>query len=347
MFHNLKYILRIFVLISIFILHTSTIMAVAFPFREFQKGDPVPDVSLSGYNGSGKVSFSGLKGKPFVAIFWGADIDDKRDRSIKTLKGVETLSSFLRERNVQVLSVNVQGDEDSVIDKVVAEASSNASIYLDSNRNAYATLGIFIMPTILLVDKDGTVIAGMGYSHDVVQRLKGSIEIMLGEKTPEQVMAELRPIMKEATEQEKKSRRHMDFGLVMRKRGQLETSIREFKKAVEINPKLTKAHFELGCVYMETGQLDKAEKAFDDALESDPNSVRARICKTKFKREKGNPAEAVKDLKVILKEYPEEYDALYTIGRSYEDLKDMKNAMESYRKAYIAIEKFVASQEEK
>lgn len=344
---NPQCVFKIGVLVLIFVFNTSTLMAVAFPFREFEVGDTVPDVTLKGFRDSTKeVSFSELRGKPFVAVFWGADIEEKRERSAKTLKGLEELSSFLAERQIKVVSANVQVDEPAVIEEVINEADSNFDVYVDENRNAYASLGIFIMPTILLVDKDGKVVAGMGFSHDVVQRLRGEIEIMLGEKNREQVMAELRPEMKEPTEEEKASRRHMDFGLVMRKRGQIEASIRELKKAVEINPKLTKAHFELGCIYLEKGELEEAEDAFDTALESDPDSLRGRICKTKYKREKGLTEEAIKDLQFILQEYPDAYDALYTLGLSYEDLNKPQKAMEAYRKAYLAIEKYVASQEE-
>ncbi|MDH3330590.1 MAG: tetratricopeptide repeat protein, partial [Desulfobulbaceae bacterium] len=255
------------------------------------------------------------------------------------------LSSFFQEKKIQVFSVNIQGDEAPVIEQVATQSQSNVDVYVDQDRKAYAALGIFIMPTILLVDKDGKVADGMGYSHDIVDRLKGAVEVMLGEKTPEQVMAELRPEMKEVSEQEKNSRRHMDFGIVMRKRGQLETSIRELTKAIAIDPNLTQAHFELGCIYLEKGQLDNAEKAFDKALEKDPSSLRVRICKAKLKREKGQAEEAVKDLQVILQEHPETHDALYTLGRAYEDLNKMQEAMNSYKKAYTSIQQSVASEE--
>lgn len=346
MIYNLKFVLRTFLIFSVFIFNTSPLMAVAFPFREFNVGDPVPDVTLYGFkDAQKKVTFSYLKGQPFVVVFWGADIEEKMDRSAKTLQGVETLSPFFQQKKVKVFSVNIQGDVAPVIEQVVNQSQSNIDVYVDQDRKAYAALGIFIMPTILLVDKEGKVAEGMGYSHDIVDRLKGAVEVMLGEKTPEQVMAELRPEMKEIPEQEKKSRRHMDFGIVMRKRGQLEISIRELTKAIEIDPGLTQAHFELGCIYLEKGQLDNAEKAFDQALEKDPGSLRGRICKTKLKREKGQAEEAVKDLQVILQEYPEAYDALYTLGRAFEDLHKMQEAMDAYKKAYTSIQKSVASEE--
>lgn len=344
---NPQLVFRTSIILILFIFNTSTLLAVAFPFREFDVGDPVPDVTLQGFKDrQKKIRFSELKGNPFVAVFWGADIEEKMERSARTLEGLESLSSFLKERQIQAFSVNVQVDEAPVIDQVIKKSQSNIEVYVDQDRKAYAALGIFIMPTILLVDKDGNVTAGMGYSHDVIDRLKGEIEIMLGEKTPEQVMAELRPEMKELSEEEKASRRHMDFGLVMRKRGQLEISIRELEKAIAIDPKLTQAHFELGCIYLEKGELDKAEQAFGNALESDPGSLRGKICKAKLKREKGKPDEAVRDLLVILQEYPDAYDAFYTLGLSYEDLNNMQEAMESYKKAYRSIQRFVAEKEQ-
>ena len=262
MTRNVKTFTAVIIFLSVLFFNISTLMAVAFPFREFDEGDPVPDVTLQGYQDAKKsVTFSGLKGKPFIVIFWGADLPEKIKHSARVLREVETLAGFLKERNVQLLSVNAQGDERMNIDQVVKESESNIDLFLDPGQKAYATLGIFVMPTVLLVDKDGNVAAGMGYSRDLQDRLKGSVEIMLGEKTREQVEAELRPEMKEASVEEKGSRRHFDFGMVMLKRGQIDAAIREFGKAVEIDPKMSEAHLELGCLYLEKNEMDNAEKA--------------------------------------------------------------------------------------
>ncbi|MDW7772586.1 MAG: tetratricopeptide repeat protein [Desulfobulbaceae bacterium] len=342
----MKLLSRTFLLLILFIFNTSTLMAVAFPFREFDVGDQVPEVELKDFKDAGrKVSFSDLRGRPFVAVFWGADIEEKMNHSALTLQGIETLSSFLQARQIRVLSVNVMGDHASVIEQVTGQAGSNVDVYVDQDGKAYASLGLFVMPTVLLVDKDGKAAAGLGYSRDIVDRLRGEIEIMLNEKSREQVMAELRPEMKELSEKEKAGSRHMNFALVMRKRGQPEIAVRELKKAIEANPELAEAYVELGCIYLEKGELDEAEKAFDNALENGGNSLRARVCKARLLREKGLAAEAVRELLVILQEHPDAYDALYTLGLSYEDLDKMQEAMASYRKAYRSIQVFVAGKD--
>jgi len=333
-----KLIIRVLVILSVLFFNINTLMAVAFPFREFKEGDPVPDVTLKAFqDGQQAATFSGLKGKPFIAIFWGADLPEKVEHSAKVLAEVESLSPFLKERNVQRLSVNVQNDAATVINEVVSKSKSTIDIYLDENQKAYATLGLFVMPTVLLVDKDGNVAAGMGYSRDLIDRLRGSVEIMLGEKTVEQVEAELRPEMKVVSDKEKASRRHFNFGMVMMKRGQIDAAIREFGKAVEVDPGMSEAHLQLGCLYLGNSELDNAEKAINKALEANPDSVGGKICRGELLRLKGQLDQAAKELQLIIVTHPDKYEAYYYLGRVYEDQKKAEEAVDNYKNAYKTI----------
>jgi peroxiredoxin len=346
MIHTLVRLFRITALVLVLLCNTSILFAVAFPFREFEPGDPVPDVTLFGRGDAREtVSFSDLQGRPFVAVFWGADIEEKLERSARTLEGLESLSSFLEKRGIPVISVNIQGDPDPVVAQVLEQSQSSADVYLDRDRKAYGRLGIFIMPTILLVDREGVVAAGMGYSRDVIDRLRGEIEIMLGEKTREQVLAELRPEMKELSEEEKAGSRHMQYALVMRDRGMLDAAVRELEKAVAILPGLTEARFELACLYLQQGELEKAEKVFAGAVENRPQTLRTRLCEARFKRARGRAAEAVDDLQSVLREHPEAHEGLYILGRAYEDLGRMREATTAYRRAYLSIRNYAASGE--
>ena len=332
---KINFIVRIIVVVSVVFLNINILMAEAFPFREFDEGDQVPDVQLNALEKDGQqVTFSGMKGSPFVAVFWGADLPEKKDRSVQVLEKVGSLTPFLTERQVKLISVNVQGDDAATIQEVMDKSNSAIKVYLDQDRNAYGTLGIFVMPTVLLVDENGKVAVGMGYSRDLVDRLKGSVEIMLGEKTPEQVQAELRPEMKEASDEEKATRRHLDYGLVMLKRGQLDIAIRELSKAVEIDPNLTRAHIELGCIYLEADRLDDAEISVNKALSVEPDLVRAQICRCELKRKKGLFDDAVTDLQTIIAANSSNSVVQYVLGKTYQDMKKDKGAMEAFKKAY-------------
>ena len=193
----LKITSRILVIMFVLFFNINTQIALAFPFLGFEKGGPVPDVNLQPLvKDQSGVTFSGLKGEPFIVVFWGADLPEKIENSARILAEVESLTPFLEERNVQRFSVNVQNDDPAAINEVAKKSRSSIDIFLDENKLAYKKLGIFVMPTVLLVDKDGNVSAGLGYSRDLIDRLKGSVEVMLGEKTAEQVAAELWPEMK-------------------------------------------------------------------------------------------------------------------------------------------------------
>jgi len=171
----------------------------------------------------------------------------------------------------------------------------------------------------------------------LIDRLRGSVEIMLGEKTAEQVAAELRPEMKVASDEDKASKRHFDFGMVMMKRGQIDAAIRELGKAVEVDPTMSEAHLQLGCLYLGNLELDNAEKAINKALETDPDSVGGKICLGELLRLKGELDQAAKELQTIVAAHPEKYDAYYYLARVYEDQKKDKEAMDNYKKGYIAI----------
>lgn len=322
------------IVLALFVSSISTLQAEAFPFREFTEGGQVPDVTLQNLaNPSKTVSFSDLKGTGFIAVFWGADLPEKIEHSASVLRAVEDLAPFLRERNISVLSVNAQGDGAAEIDRVLKLADSRAQVYLDRDNTAYATLGLFVLPTVLLVDRNGRAAAGFGYSRDLQDRLRGAIEIMLGEKTPEQVEADLRPEMREPTADEKAARRHLDFGLVMLKRGQLDAAARELAKAVAIDPGLTDVHLQLGCIYLDLDRLNEAEEAIVRAPEIDPAAPAAH-CRGELLRRKGQLAEAEKELDRILEANPTHHNAVYTLGKVHEDQQQFEEASIAYKKAY-------------
>lgn len=341
--NNLKLMVRVFIIVSIIILHINTLDVFSFPFRELEIGDPIPDVTLPSLEpGKPSLRFSELLGSPFLVIFWGADLPEKIKHSAKILGGIDELAPFLNERNIQRYSVNVQNDDRAAIDKVISKSASSIQVYLDKSQEAYAKLGIYIMPSVLLVDKDGNVAAGMGYSNDLVDRLKGSVEIMLGEKTAEQVAAELRPEMVELSAEDKASKRHFSFGIVMMKRRYFDQAIREFSQAVEIDPGMIEAQLNLGCLYLTKEDHENAEVALNVVLEAEPESVKGRICRGELLRLRKQLDEAGELLRKVLKEDPENYKAYYYLGRVLEDEQKDKMAMENYKKAYGSILKYSA-----
>lgn len=311
--------------------------AFPFPFQGFEEHAPVPAATLSRLEDASALPLQSLKGKPYIAVFWGADLPEKRVRSVKTLAAVEQLMYFFKERQITLLSVNVQGDDPEIINEVLSSAKSNIPVYTDKDGRAYGALGVYVIPSILLVDKDGRAQGGMGYSHDAVDRLKGAVEIMLGEKTAEQVAAALRPEVKEISEEEKAVSLHMNYGMVLLKRGLNDAAVREFEKAVEAKPDFAEAHIELGCLLDERGELERAREEITKGLALDSDNLAGLLCRAALLADEGRFDESVAELTEIVKSHPDNSKALYSLGRGLEAKKETVSAMHSYREAYLLL----------
>lgn len=334
---NKKCIIHFFFLtVSLFTAFTS-VEAYSFPFREISPGDPVPEVLLQPFTGEKAISFSELKGRPFITIFWGADLPAKEKRSIQTLQDIQSLLPFFQQREIRLISVNIQGDGPDIIKGVFSASKSSFPIFLDQKKQAYENLGIYVMPAILLVDREGKVRSGLGYSPDMVERLKGEVKIMLGEKSKEQVQEDLNPVMEEESLEEKAANQHFNLALVMAKRGLPDTAIREFLKALAVNPEMQQAHIELGCLYLEIGDWGKAEAEIIQGLQALPDSLEGKICRGQILSEKGQQDEAIKEFKALLKEFPELSQVYYHLGKVFEKQGQFGDAMSTMKEAYLLL----------
>lgn len=313
--------------------------ADSFPFRSVNVGDQLPAVTIRPLRGQQDEALSKYLGKPLVLVFFGADIPTKKERSVKALTALQKMATFLEEKGIAVLVVNAQGDEPASIDQVIAASASTFPVYIDAERQAYGNLGIFVMPSLMLVAADGRVTAGMGYSHDLGQRLRGEIEVLLGEKTRELIEEELRPEMVEKSAEAKGAQRHYHLGATMAERGQPEAAIRELTKAVELDPGLGKAHVLLGCLRLDAGLLPEAGAALARGAELEPEMAELKICAARLKAGEGALDEAIDDLNFMMLRHSRNPALHYVLGTLLEEKNDQGAALREYRKAYELLEK--------
>ena len=309
-------------------------MASSFPFRAIAPGAPLPALSFKNIKDGTVVATDSLKGSPAVLVFWGADIDTKKEHSLKTIAGVEESQAFLEQRKVKVLLVNAQGDTPEVMQGVVGQLSGKLPVYVDESKKAYGDLGIFVVPSVMLVDKDGKVVSGIGYTRDFTQMLQGEVQVMLGEKTREAMEKELRPEMKEKPAEEKQSSQHLNLALVMIKRGQADAAIAELQKALQLEPKMAEAQAQLGCLYLDKGQLAEAKAALDKAYELKKDYLPANICDARVRAEEGQLDDAIGDLQDLLFRNARNADLHYALGTLLEKQQKFTDAAKEYRKAY-------------
>ncbi len=308
--------------------------AISFPFRSVNPGDRLPGITVQSLDDRHNVDLSQYAGKPLVLIFFGADIPTKKERSVRALKAIQKMAPLLASKGVVTLMIDAQGDGEEVIKSVIAEAATTFPVFMDGEHQAYGNLGIFVMPSIMLVAANGTVAAGMGYSHDLGPRLKGEIEVMLGEKSRAQVEEELRPAMVERPEAEKGADRYFNLGLTLIARGQPEAARRELLKAVELDPKMGRAQVQLGCLELEAGQLAAAGVSLAKGMALVPDDLPGKLCQARLKARQGDLAAAVGELKALQARNYRDPELHHVLGSLLEASGDVKGAMREYRTAY-------------
>ncbi len=322
-----------------FFVLSETGRAESFPFRSLEIGNPVPDVTLAGYKNTSGTSLHSQKGKPLLLLFWGGDLAAKKKRTIKVMKVVQGMSAKLKKNGVHLLVVNVQNDTDAVVKEVTKASGLTAPLYMDSNRNVYGKFGLYVLPSMLMVNKQGKVTGGVGYSKDIAQRLQGEVDIMLGTKSRKTLEAELNPKIKEIPEGEKQALRHLKMGINLVHKGMQDSAVREFSKALELNSKLAEAKVELGCIYVEQDKLDDAVTELEAALQQKPKLLKAEICLARVSAKMGEVAEALDDVQALLFRNGRSPELHFLEGELQEQLGHLDKAAKSYKKAFELLQR--------
>jgi hypothetical protein len=147
----------IFCFLAIFYSVIDTGAAESFPFRTINPGDMLPATTIAHSDSGQKISLGKPGGNITALVFWGADLPTKKQRSTQALSQLQQLAPFFREKQVDLLSVNVQGDSAEIIKEVVAASGFASPTYRDPEQRPTAP-GRLVMPSVLLVDKRGKVI---------------------------------------------------------------------------------------------------------------------------------------------------------------------------------------------
>ena len=103
------------------------------------------------------------------------------------------------------------------------------------------------------------------------------------------------------------------LGIVFHNKGQVEESIAQYRKTIEIKPDYTDAQYNLGHALQDKGQLDEAILHYKKALESEPDSAEAHNNLGNALLQKGNPGEAMAEFqkaREIKPGYPDPWNNL-------------------------------------
>ena len=146
------------------------------PPLAFRAGDQAPDFKLTSLAGT-EVTLDSLKGKVVLLDFWATWCGPCK----KIMPVIQAISEEFKDKGVAVFGVNTWEKKDSVV---------NAKTYMESKKYTYGcllageelakTYGITGIPTLILINKDGTIaFAEMGAGGDTKKMLQEAITAAL------------------------------------------------------------------------------------------------------------------------------------------------------------------------
>lgn len=324
-------------MVVIFILLLFPSVAFSFPFRNVEKGKEIPSVRLQKIDGASfSLSPAAVKGKGLILLFWGADSEVKKKRAIEVMKILNEVAGSNQE--IEVAAVNAQRDTLDVINEVVGQVNPRYPFLLDVGQDAYNAFGVFVMPSILVVNGRGSVTAGFGYSNTIRDKIETEVLVLSGKISRHEAAERLSPEVPEKSEQEIKALQYFRLGRRMENMGMLDKAKEEYSRSVALF-ELAEAYIRLGMLCFKEGDLQGAEKEINKGLTLDPYSLDAKIAYARLRIAKGDLEGIVDDLRGLALRSPGNYDIHYALGDVYEAQGEFKNAVREYKKAFELLKK--------
>lgn len=305
----------------------------AYAFRNISPGDKAPDFTLPSLDGN-EVSLASYDGKIVVLLLWATDTESKRERSAELLKAIESIVERHGKKGVTALSISVDTDGRDRVAAIVEQSGAAFPTLLDVDGHVYGSYGVFVLPTVGIIGKDGTLKKAFGYTSEMEKVIEGEIQVLLGLKTEEELKVELTPEeVVEKSKELKDADRHMNLGRVMVERRLFAQARKEFEAAAELEPDRAEAFIELGAVLIKEGEYDAALEQLTKGLELDPESADAHAGVGQIFFHKGQLDDAIDEIEWALEIHPRDPEIYYQLGVAYEKKGDKKEALRLYKRA--------------
>ncbi len=305
----------------------------AVAFRNISLGDKAPDFTLSSLDGK-EISLGSREGKIVILLLWSTDTESKRERSAELLSVVQAVLDEHGDEGVTAISINVDKDDRDAIAGVVEKSGAKFPTLLDSAGQVYGSYGVFILPTVGIVGKDGTLKKAFGYTSDIDKVVDGEIQVLLGLKTEEELAGALAPEeVVEKSKELKDADRHMNLGRAMLEKRLFAEARKEFEEAAKLEPDRAEAFIELGMVLVKEGEYDAALERLTRGLELEPESADAHAGVGLVFLHTDQLDDAIDELEWALEIHPRDPKIHYQLGLAYEKAGDKKEAIKLYKSA--------------
>jgi len=308
----------------------------ALAFRTLEIGKKVPEIQLKDIEGN-EFTLSSIKGRKVVLLFWGGDSAIKEKRSLSIMNRLEGLYRQLKGDGLQLISIISDPESKEKVKALKQQYSWTHHILLDEKREAYGAYGVYIIPTVGILDEEKRLLKSFSFTHSLEEEVEGELLVAMGKKTAEQWEKERHPKEDLLPENKKKAQRHFNLGRNLLEKGSSERAKEEFMKSIQLDPDHADAHIALGMIYLKEKNPKEAIQLFERGIGLNPDSRQGFIGMALALESMGENLKAIEKLEGLLKKGQEMPEIHYHLGRLYEKQGQKEHALSEYKKALQSI----------
>jgi len=239
-------------------------------FANVSVGEPIENFELKTLDGQ----VHAVLGKNAVAnvvVFFRPE----QEHSADALKEMADCEKVFASKPVHWVAVVSDSWEPGVVRTFVAESGIKMPVLIDQGDVFYGKLGVKLHPTIGVFDAKRRLTAYEPFRQiNYCDRIKGRIQLVLGEITEAQFAAIENPARSETRSETGVSRRHLNFARQLLRVEQYDKALAEVDKSLEVGPSAD-AYALRGQILAAKKKCPEALRAFDAALKLDPANADA------------------------------------------------------------------------
>jgi tetratricopeptide (TPR) repeat protein len=306
--------------------------SLAFAFRTLEIGNKVPEIELKDVDGK-EFTLSSIKGGKVVLLFWGIDTGVKEKRSVSVMNRLENLYQRHKGEGLQFISIISDPDSKEKVKTLRQQHSWSHPILLDEKREVYGTYGVYILPTVAILDEEKRLLRAFPFTHTLDEDVEGGVLVALGKKTAEELEREKRPRETLLPENKQKAQSHFKLAKSLLEKGSTAKAKEEFSKAIELDPNHGDSYIGLGMVCLREKNPKEALPLLEKGTSLNPNSRQGHVGMALALELTGDPLKAIEKLEELLRRQMESPEVHYHLGRLYEKEGEMERALSEYKKA--------------
>lgn len=311
-------------------LATSAIGGVANP----PDGAPAPRIILDDINGK-TVDSETLKGRAGVIVFGELNHEGTK----KACGELQTVLADPRLAHGQAIPMLIIA-QDAAPEVLREEASKGrypALILHDPARDVFGEYEILVIPSVVVVDREGIVVHAMpGFSPRFKDLLSSSLLRATGQISQEQLDQVLHPETAPPIDPDvARANRLSSLGDELVRHGLIELAEDRYKEALEVAPGNERAMLGLGRLLIDQGRIEEAEAMYRSLRTKHPESTAAQLGLAEVGIRTGGESmdEAASTLRILLERNPNQPRALYLLGLVHEKREEWAEAASKYRAA--------------